>query len=340
MSIEVLDPRFDAEPVYWRRLLADAGLRADWAWDVLCEQAWCARTPWYLTVSLDGSRPRGLVGAAWVGARTRRYRFTASPRGGGFGGLDIRAPGSNAFPAWWFADLGDDAGCQELLRAYLPTMRRLLGVGLKAALIRQVPEAALDVVRGRLRVVRETEPIARIVTERFDSRADWFAALPKQRRMNLRKMFDAVDEDPRVVVEILRGEAVDVVELARLLRVNEVKHRDVPIVPLPQFVGYLRRLLAQPDVFVLSYRDTGTGALLGAGMVFDHPEWPLGRSWSSLPVEDGGRRGLYFHFYGELVRWAIAEGRRGVVLGKKMSRLKASMGAELLPQYAVAMPVP
>ncbi|WP_298182542.1 GNAT family N-acetyltransferase [Saccharomonospora sp.] len=339
MSVEVLDPRFDAEPPYWRELRARAGLRGDWAWDVLRRQAWCARTPWYLTVLLDGSRPRGMVGAAWVGSRTRRHRFAVSGCGGRIGGLDLRAPGSSAFPSWWFADVGDDGGCRQLLSEYVPTVRRLLGPGLKGTLIRQVPEAALPVVDGRWRLVRETEPVARMSTEPFGGRDDWLASLPRRRRAHLRGVFARVEDDDSLTVEFLPGDRADAVEVAELLRVNEVKHRDVPIVPLPQFVGYLRCLLEQPDVFVLSYRDTETRRLLGATTVYDHPQWPLARAWSSLRVEDGGRPDLYFHMYGELVRWAIAQGKNGVVLGKKMSQVKASLGAELVPQYAAAIPV-
>ncbi|ACU98681.1 hypothetical protein [Saccharomonospora viridis] len=339
MSIEVLDPRFDAEPPYWRELRARAGLRADWAWEVLRQQAWCARTPWALAVLLDGSRPRGMVGAAWVGSRTRRHRFVVSRRGGGIGGLDLRAPGSSSFPSWWFADAGTDGGVRRLLSEYLPAMRRLFGPGLKGALIRQLPEAAVPAVAGRWRWVRETEPIARIDTEAFGCRDDWLETVSRRRRAHLRKVFAQVEGDEGLAVEFLRGEQADAVEVAELLRINEVKHRDVPIVPLPQFVGYLRRLLAQPDVFVLSYRDVETRRLLGATTVYDHPQWPLARSWSAVEVEDGGRPDLYFHMYGELVRWAISEGKRGVVLGKKMIQVKTSLGAELTPQYAAAIPL-
>lgn len=338
MSVEVLDPRFDPEPPYWRALRATAGLRADWAWDVLRRQAWCARTPWYLTVLLDGGRPRGMAGAAWIGTSTRRHRFATSRRGGYLGGLDLRAPGNSAFPSWWFADAGAD-GCEELLSEYFPAMRKLLGVGLKATLIRQLSEDAAAHVRGRRGLVRETEPVARLPTEAFSGRTDWLASLGGKRRSQLRKLLGGVDTDERLAVEWLTGDTVDVVELAELLRLNEVKHRDVPIVPLPQFVGYLRRLVAQPDFRVLSYRDTHTGELLGAATVFDHPQWPLWRSFAAVPVERGGRSNLYFHVFGELVRWSVAEGRRGVVLGKKMAELKKSCGAELAPQYAAALPL-
>ncbi|WP_024875578.1 hypothetical protein [Saccharomonospora piscinae] len=339
MTSEVLDPRVDPEPPYWRELRALAGLRGDWAWDVLRQQAWCARTPWSVAVSLKGSRPRGFVAAAWIGTRSRRHRFATSRRGGLLGGLDIRAPGSGAFPAWWFADTDGDGGCGRLLTEYLPSMRRLLGAGMKATLIRQVPGEGVATLAGRLHLVRETEPIARVPTAGFTGRDDWLASLPRRRKAQLRKVFDAIEADVDLTVEVLPGSAVDAVELAELLRLNEVKHRDVPIVPLPQFVGYLRRLLLQPDVFVLCYRDGNSRRLVAAATVYDHPQWPLARAWSSLPVEDGGRADAYFHMYGELVRWSIERGRRGVVLGKKMAKLKTSLGAELVPQYAAVVPV-
>lgn len=337
MRTEVLDPRFDAEPEYWAELRVSAGLRGDWAWEVLAQQAWCARTPWLVTVLFDGERPRGMVHAAWVGTQSRRHRFARSVRGGRVGALDLRAPGGGTFASWWFADT-DDGGCSALVDEYLPLMRRTLGPGLKGALVRQLPESGVAAMRGRFRVVRETEPIASIRTDGYRHRDEWLASLPKKRRAHVNKVCSAVD-DGSLDIDLVPGSLVDPVPVAELLRVNEVKHRDVPIVPLPQFTGYLERLLAQPDVLVLRYRDRVEGRLLGVATVYDHPEWPLARSWSSRPVEDGGRQDLYFHLYSELVRWSIDSGRTGVVLGKKMAKVKQSLGAELQPQYAAMLPL-
>lgn len=61
----------------------------------------------------------------------------------------------------------------------------------------------------------------------------------------------------------------------------------------------------------------------------------LGRAAPEL----GGRRDPYFHFYVESVRWAIAAGREGLLLGKKMAEMKQTLGATLIPQYAAAIPL-
>ena len=339
VDVEVLDPRFDPEPAYWRALRQRAGLRADWAWDVLVTQAWCARTPQHVTVLHEDGEPRGVVASAWVGSRTRRHRFATSVRGGRLGGLDVRSPGSSAVPGWWFADAGEDGGCRALLTRYVPAMRRELGLGLRALLVRQVPEEGLPSVEGRFRLVRETEVISVIDVGGFRAREDWLATVGKKRRHAIRRLHTAVHEDRTLDVSLGPGRDADPAATAELMRNNERKYHDVPIVPLPLFVGYLSRLLAQPDVAVLRYRDTSSGRLLAVALILDHPRLPIVRAWSALPVESGGRPDLYFNFYDETVRWAIGQGKQGVVLGKKLSELKKSLGARHVRQYAAAIPL-
>jgi hypothetical protein len=336
--IDVLDPRYDAEPGYWTALREQAGLRADWSWEVLATQAWAARTPQPITVFRDGSRPRGVVSAAWVTGRTRRHRF-AGPGRGRFGGLDVRAPGSSAHPGWWFAEDDADGGVRRLLETYVPAMRAELGRGFGGMLLRQVGEPGRAAAEGRFRLVRRTEDVAVLDVAAFGSRDDWMNSLARKRKQNLRKIFRDFDADPSVSVRWMPGKEADPVAVAEVLRHNERRHHDVPIVPLPHFTGYLTALLRQPDVSVIEYRGTRTGRLLAVATVFDHPALPIARHWGALRPEDGGRAGLYFHFYGEAVRWAIANGRASVVFGKKMSELKATLGARLVPQYAAAVPV-
>ncbi|MGW4520693.1 GNAT family N-acetyltransferase [Amycolatopsis sp. NPDC004378] len=338
MVIDVLDPRHDAEPVYWTALRERAGLRADWSWEVLATQAWAARTPQPVTVFREGATPHGVVSAAWVTGRTRRYRFAGDGRGW-FGGLDIRAPGASSRPGWWFADPGDDGGVTRLLETYVPAMRAELGPGFRGMLVRQVGEAGVPAVSGRFRLVRRTEDIAVLDVSAFGSREDWMNSLARKRKQNLRKIFRTFDADASVAVRCVPGKEADPVAVAEVLRHNERKHHDVPIVPLPHFVGYLTALLRQPDVSVIEYHDTRTGRLLAVATLFDHPARPIARHWGALGPADGGRPNLYFHFYGEAVRWAIAHGRTAVVFGKKMTEMKATLGARLVPQYAAAVPV-
>lgn len=333
---ELLDPRFDPEPGYWAEVRQRAGLRADWAWDVLAVQAWCARTPQYISVFRDRGVPTGVAASAWVGTPTRRYRFAGAGRGGRIGGLDVRSPGSSALPGYWFADAG---GAGELLERFVPAMRRELGAGVRGLLLRQIDSADVSHVDGRWRMVRRTEDATEIPIAGFGSVEDWLATLRKKRRHNLRRISQRVAEGADLEVTVGPLSASDAVESASLLRHNEDKHRDVPIVPLPQFVGYLERLFDRSDVVGVRYRDTDTGKLVGLGLLYDHSARPLVRSWAGLPPELGGRRDLYFHFYVESVRWAIAAGRDGLLLGKKMAEMKQTLGATLLPQYAAAIPL-
>lgn len=339
--IEVLDPRFDREPGYWATVRSRAGLRADWSWPVLTAQAWLARTPQLVTVFLDGGEPRGVVWAAWVTAGTRRYRFTAGRRGR-VGFLDVRSPHNSAVPGWWFADYtpGERPGALRAYFAeYVAAMRRELGIGLRGLLVRQLAEVEVPEVAGRFRMVRPIEPVGFLDTDGHRGVDDWLATLAKKRRWELRKINRLVAEDPAIAVGVRTGVEEDPPTLTNLLRHNADKHQDVPIVPLPQFGASLATLLEEPDVRTVDYHDPITGRRLAVALVLDHPDWPVFRTWSALPVEDGGVRNLYLHVYGELASWSIAAGKRGVIVGKKMPKLKASLGARMVPQYAAAMPV-
>jgi hypothetical protein len=336
--IEVLDPRFDQEPGYWAALRAQAGLRADWSWPVLSTQAWLARTPQLVTVFLDGGEPRGVVWAAWVTTRTRRYRFAASRRGGRIGFLDVRSPYNSSVPGWWFAGYTPGARPGELrahFAEYAAAMRRELGIGFRGLLLRQLAEAEVPEVAGRFRMVRPIEPISLLDTARFHSTDDWLGSLARKRRADLRK----INRDPAFEVHFRPGAEEDALAVTTLLRHNADKHRDVPILPLRPFVPPFAAVLAEPDVWTVDYRDPGTGRRLAVALILDHSEWPVPRNWSALPVDQGGVRGLYLHLYGELVRWSIAAGKQGVIIGKKLPKLKASLGAQLIPQYAAAIPV-
>jgi hypothetical protein len=324
-DIEVLDPRYDVEPAYWTSLRKRAGLRADWSWAVLRAQAWCARTPQPVTVLHDGGEPQGVVSAAWVTGQTRRHRFARPGGRGALGGLDVRSPGTSSVPGWWFAGSGPGRGVRELLDVYAPAMRRSLGAGFRGMLLRQVAEEGLDEVRGRFRLIRKTEDIAVMRVGGFGAREEWMAALARKRRQNLRKIFRTIETDP--------------VRIAEVLRHNERKHRDVPIVPLPHFIGYLSALLGQPDVVTIQYFERASARLLAVATIFDDPVRPIARHWSALPMASGGRQNLYFHFYGEAVRWAIEAQRTELAFGKKMAELKKTLGADLIPQYAAAVPV-
>lgn len=332
MDLTVFDPRYDAEPVYWAGLRARAGLRGDWAWEVLAAQAWSGRTPLLLAVASDGGAPYAVVCAEWAGVPVRRKGFVGTGRARTFGGLHVRAPGTGAVPGWWVAD-GVPVG--DVLRDYVRAMRRELGRGCQGALLRQLAQDTVAGVSPRL--VRPTEPVAVIDTTGWRSPEDWTATLARKRRQNLRKVFRVVDQTPGVEVSVVPGGVADPVAVAEVLGHNEAKYHGRLLAPLPQTTAYLAALLRQPDVYLGRYVDRETGRLLAVVSILDHPQWPITRHWSAIPWETGERPNFYLHHYRTVLDWSIAAGRRGVIVGKGMADLKRSLGATLLPQFTAAL---
>ena len=331
-SAELLDPRFAPMPGYWPELRARAGLRADWSWPVLAAQGWCARAPQLVSVLHGADRPVGVVFGAQIGPTTRPHRFVRVRQHRRFGLLDVRSPGTSALPGWWF-ERSDGFGDQ--VDDAMSAIRARLGPGPHAVLLRQLDDTELPQLGGP-KLARDTEPVAVLRTDGFTCREDWIAALRKNRRANLRKIFRTFEEDPDIMLSAGPGTEADPARLAELMRFNAVKHADAPILPLPLYGSYLSELLAQPDVRLFLYAARDTGTLLGAGIVLDHPQWPVFRSWSALPRELGGPSHLYFAFYGQLINWAIDAGKQGLILGKGMPELKTSLGASLRTQHAAA----
>jgi hypothetical protein len=335
-ELEVLDPRYDAEPAYWRELRERAGLRADWSWEVLTTQAWCTRTPLLIAVLRDAGQVTGVVSADWAGVPVRRNGFVPIGRGPLLGGLHVRAPGTGSVPGWWSAG---ELPTAELLHRYLHGMRRAIGLGCRGAVVRQLTADDAARLAGRPRLVRPTEQLARLPMAGWRTREDWIAALTRNRRKNLRKIFRRIDADPAIEVTVEPGSNIDPVAVAAVLRHNEGKYRGWLLAPLPQSTGYLAALLRQPDVFVGCYRDSHSGRLLAVVTILDHPQWPVARHWSSVPVDRPDRPNLYLHNYGLLVSWALRNDKQGLLIGRGKPELKLTLGAELVPQFAAALPV-
>jgi hypothetical protein len=134
------------------------------------------------------------------------------------------------------------------------------------------------------------------------------------------------------------GGGVDPAAVTELVRANASKYGGRLLPPAPQLTEYLAALLRQPDVISLRYTDRVTGELLGFGTVFDHPTRPVWRHWAMVPIAEGGAADLYFHHFGRMVDWVVAERRPGLVLGKGNGTVKQSLGGSSIEQYAVAVP--
>lgn len=336
--VTLLDPRRDGEPVWWESWRRRADLWANWAWPVLRSGTWTSRSALLLAVIWRDGAGEG-TGAAGVVAATVSSPFVGRslcPAAGWPtpGYLHVQAPQSSAQPGWWF-DTDDRAERAAMFRAYVRAVRRELRGSAVAVLWRQVGEADLGLIPRPIRT-RPTEPVAVLETIGTD-RAGWLAMLRRSRRNDLKRIFRSVETDPELEVRI--GTAAEVVgagELVRLARLNYDKHgvaaadRRTGL----RTVAWHQALLDCPQIAAIAYRNR-SGHLLGAGLVLEDARRPLWLSWGAEPVERGGRKGLYFDLFGQIVDRVVAQGRQGIVLGKGMAELKADLGARLVPQYAV-----
>ncbi|WP_083982423.1 GNAT family N-acetyltransferase [Actinomadura hibisca] len=323
-GLEVLDPRHDPEPAYWESLVARAGRRAVWSYDLLRVAAWTARHPLLLTVVRDGDAPAAVVCASLAGVRGRGYAGPGVPR---LSLPTVQVPGSPAERGWWFAGSPSPAERRDLLRRYVRGTRRLLGHGRPGVLWLRAGEDDRAAVPGAVRLVRPLHPVARLATP-WNDIEDWYASLPRSRRGDLRRQRRGLAHlDCRLgpARELTTG-----AEAAALLWRNEDKYRGGPFPSPPLPLPYVEAMVARPDVLAVAYRDA-RDRLVGVGLLLDHPRWPLYWRWGALPA-----RHLYFDAYTRLMEWAVGAGRTGIILGKGKPSLKASLGAELEPSYAIA----
>ncbi|MFF5233453.1 hypothetical protein [Dactylosporangium sp. NPDC000521] len=328
LTVDVHDPATDPEPAGWDALRARAGLRANWAWPVMRAGVRSGGDPMLLAVLSDVEGPVGLVAASVVPLR-RRVSGHGFPR---LGYLHVQAPQSSAVPGFWFAPSTVDARV-PLVRAFRRAARRTLGPGVRGVLWRQLGEDD-DAWLPRPRYTRHTEPLA--VLDAPESVDAWLAGLGQKRRASVRRTQRLVARDPDLRVCTGRvGEVVAPAELAHLARLNFAKHAAgaVELRSGPRSEVWQEAVAGRDDVCVVAYRDT-TGRLLGAATILDDPAWPVWLSWGALPVEDGGRRHLYFDLFRRLVERVVDRGARGMILGKGMSELKSDLGAHLVTQHA------
>jgi hypothetical protein len=171
----------------------------------------------------------------------------------------------------------------------------------------------------------------------FRDRGEWLATLRKGRRRELQRLARVLERDEDLTVGAGLGrEVITAAELTRLARLNFDRH---PTARSDRGTGirayaWNQAMLDRDDVGAIVYRD-GTGRLLGVGVILEHPTRPYLMSWGAEPIDDGGRRHLYFDLYCRMIDRATAAGVKEVLLGKGVTEIKADLGARLRRQFAV-----
>ncbi|TDE49031.1 hypothetical protein E1295_20650 [Nonomuraea mesophila] len=334
IALRTLDPRHDPEPAGWEHLRTAGRQCVTWRYDLLKAYAWGAQAPVLLTVLHDGGTAVGAVSASLRGIRPRRGSYA---RGRDVAGVvDVHAPGNRSQKGWWFAGDLEPERRRELLRRYVRGIREELGPSWRGVVWREVSPGEPAQLPGLVKAALPTAPLARLATPWTDMEA-WYARLDRARRDSLKRRARTFTADAGLSIAV--GPARELVtgaEAAALRAENDLKHRArlFPQAPLP--LPYLDALVGGDEVVAIAYRDGSR--LIGLSLILDHPDWPICLSWGALPPESGGRKHLYFDGYVRMVEWAIASGKTGLVLGKGQAEIKRSLGADLVPSSALAVP--
>jgi hypothetical protein len=344
-DVEFYDPRHDPEPGFWEPWRRAAGLWANWGWAPMRAGSWHSRDPLLVAVLRRRGGPHGstesgqahvagVVCAAVRGA-VPRARFCPARRFPRAGYLHVIAP-QNAAQAGWHLDTDSPGERAAMFRVYVRAARRRLGPAVAAVLWRQVGADDVKALPHRM-LVRPTWPFCSIDTP-FRDRAEWLATLRKGRRRELQRLARVLERDEDLVVTGGLGRGV--VTPAEVTRVARFNFDRYPTARADRSTGlrayaWNKALLDRDDVGAIAYRDRG-GRLLGVGLILEHPTRPYLMSWGAEPIGDGGRPHLYFDLYCRMIDRATAAGAEAVMLGKGVADIKADLGAQVSPQFAVA----
>lgn len=338
-TVELTDPRRDPEPPGWAEFQRREGLSAVWSYEVLRRVSESSWTPALLGVCRTGGQ---IVGA--VGAVQRGVRSTRPPGRWGPLLLDVRLPGHGAGPAWHFAanaaDAADDAADAtdraRLMRAFERAAARRLGWGLTGVVYRHVTEPEVPLLVRRGAIVRDSSDGTEMAVG-WSSVEEWTRSLAKNRRASLRRRARSIEADETLRVAFGPGRTdLDPAEMADLAKRHgerlqgRLDRRDSPP------AAYFAALLGRDDVSVLSY--TEADRLLAYGVLFHGAVRPALSWWASVPVEEGGRKHLYFDSYLRYVRHAIENGATALAGGPGRPDLKEEVGFRRVPMKLVLVP--
>jgi hypothetical protein len=324
LTATVVNPLSMAIPAAWDDFVRRERLVPTWRSEVVAAADRCSPYPASLVLVCRGAQPDpvALFHAEHPGLRRHRFARPEPVRRRAVAVCRLPATTSGAGVAFG-AGLSVDEKHQAV-RAF----ERALGRGLPVAYRELTADDLPAVARGaRLRV--PLGPRMALANEWGDTE-EYLRSLPAKWRSQLKKIRRTVADDPGVVCTT--EARVDAAEAAWLLEVVRARYSGPSRPPLP--ARYLDRLMDQPDVDVLAYRDAA-GRLLAFSLVHDDGARLLLLLWGARRDTDGGRRNLYFDQYVRLVDRMVHSGRKSLVLGKAMTAIKARFGASPVPLWGV-----
>lgn len=352
MSVDIVDPRIEAEPVGWRDFCRRAGLPPVWDYQLMRTEAWLARNPPVLAIVHNGPQVVGAL-SVMVCRTFRDPAFAPRPprrlRRPRPVWAEVYLPLLSGYPACVFDRSMDAAARRASLRHFERELVRFLGVGTLGVVYRAMtPEVGLA-ADGRGRVAREIDPTS-VMRNRWSSFADWLATLSPRLRAIVHRL--AGDDTLHVTTGSERTD-LDGRELATLLNAHRARqdarawaegqrsrvgglHLDTRS---PVAAAYLDAFVRRRDVVTTEYRDLN-GRLLAFNTMIDHKVSSAVHHWAAVPGGEGGRKELYVDAYARCVRQMIEHGRPELTAGRTLLDVKGELGFETRPLTSVAVPRP
>jgi hypothetical protein len=326
----VVDPLTGQVPPEWDQFADAHRLLPGWYSGVLRAVNWCVPVASSMVIvhEPNGTQPVAMFHARHLGPTNlaRLVRPGARPAWASL--AECRTAPFPLEPGLAFAAGTGPADRIEAVRRFEQALRRRTGPGGIAITYRNLPEPDLPLVTTGTRVQRRLQP-RMVLDNQWSDLPSYLGSLPAKWRSQLRKVSDAVAGDPSLRVELADTiEAGPACWLAEVVRLRYESGRLLPRPPAPAYA--IAELAKLPGCRFLTYRD-GRGDLLGYSTFYDDGTDLLLIWWGSRSETDGWRRDIYFDQYLRLVQLMIDTGRRRLILGGGMERIKARYGAR--PQY-------
>jgi len=341
LSVDVLDPRRDPEPPDWAGFRESEELPVPWDYGLLTLESESSRSPNLLALVRDGGRIVAAFGITVCGpGPDRGPRRVGGPARLTPRWAEVHHPWLSGYPGWSFTEALDAPARRDVVRAFERAVCRYIGIGCLGVMYRSVPPEDRGIVAGRGRIDREAVSTA-VLDNTFETRDQWISSLTRSRRHSIRGQIRKIAADPTLTIRCeTERDDLDGGELARMALAHRAKFGSVPFdFRSPVSAEYLHALVRRPDVVTMTYHDD-TGRLLAFTNILDHPVLPLHQHWATVPVEEGGRKHLYFDVFARVVGHMIDGNRKAISAGRGLADVKASLGFTPRPLRVVISPRP
>lgn len=326
----VVDPVTEPAPPDWDEFAVARRLLPGWHSQPMRTIDWCMSTPSSMVVVRDGSTPVALFHARHLGlVNLARFAPVGSvPR---VSLTECRTASVPMEAGLAFAADTDRRDRIEAIRTFERAVGRHAGPGGLGIVYRFLLAEHLPVVPAGGRVLLPISP-RMVVRNEWPDLASYLASRPAKWRSQLKKLHQEVRADPGIRVEL--AEEIDPAQACWLHDVVRRRYAQ-RLVPSPSFPERLMVELGRlPGFRFLTYRDAGD-RLIGYSAVYDSGTDLVLIWWGSRAPGDGWRPNLYFDQYLRLVELMVGTGRRRLILGPGMQRIKARYGARPEARWAL-----